>query len=102
MGCVVLSAAFSFKTLTQTLRLDKIDLSYGLYLWHMLIIMSLLGIGWSSSRRLWFAVYGGGLLLAAISWFAVERPAQKLKGLTRLTTLKNHASHAPSDLRQSS
>jgi len=79
MGCVVLSAAFSFKTLTAKLRLDDLDLSYGLYLWHMLVVMTLIGLGYTGSGWLWPVVFGGGLGLAALSWFGIEKRAEGWK-----------------------
>lgn len=79
MACCVLSAAFTAPTLTAALRLDRNDVSYGLYLWHMLGVTTLLGFGYSRSAWLWPAVYGAGLAMATLSWFAIERPALKLK-----------------------
>jgi peptidoglycan/LPS O-acetylase OafA/YrhL len=58
------------------------DISYGIYLWHMLVLLALMrGIpglgGW------YLAAYatGGTLLLAAMSWHLLEKPnLQKYKG----------------------
>ncbi len=79
MAAVVLSAAFSFPELTRHLRIDKNDFSYGLYLWHMLVVSTLIGFGIVGRWWLWPVVYGAGLGIAALSWFLIERPALKFK-----------------------
>jgi peptidoglycan/LPS O-acetylase OafA/YrhL len=57
----------------------KADLSYGMYLYHMPLIWTLVGLGLSESRWLWFVAFGGAAVIAALSWFLVEKPAQKFK-----------------------
>lgn len=79
MGCLVLSAAYTLPNLTKRLRLSKNDFSYGLYLWHMLVVSTLLGFGITGHWWLWPMVYGGGFALAALSWFCVERTFLRLK-----------------------
>lgn len=79
MAAVVLSAAHSFVYLTKRLGIDENDFSYGLYLWHMLVVSTLIAFGANSGWWLWPVVYAGGLSLAALSWFCVERPLLRLK-----------------------
>ena len=75
-GCVI-SFAYSFKSLN--FLTGKIDLSFGLYLYHMQIVFTLLFLGFSHSNYLWLIVYGGTLLIALLSWFLIEKPFLQLK-----------------------
>lgn len=77
----IFSVAFSFTGLTARMRIDKNDYSYGLYLYHMLVISTFLGAGVVAHWWLWPSVYVLGFSLAAASWFLVERPALRLKKL---------------------
>jgi len=76
---LVLSAAYSFKSASSLLRGN--DLSYSIYLYHMLLIYSLIGVGLTAQSWLWLVVYGGAGVIAAISWFLIERPVLRLKYL---------------------
>ena len=76
---LILSAAYSFKSASTVLRGN--DLSYSIYLYHMLIVYSLIGVGLTAQWWLWFVVYGCAALIAAISWFLIERPMLRLKYL---------------------
>jgi peptidoglycan/LPS O-acetylase OafA/YrhL len=54
------------------------DLSYGIYLWHMGVLLLLQG--WLADWNPWAfgaAVLGVTLLLSALGWFLVERPAMR-------------------------
>ncbi len=79
MGCATLSCAYTFPSLTQRLGIAKNDYSYGLYLWHMLVVATLIALGADGQWWLWFLVYAGGFALAALSWFCVERPLLRRK-----------------------
>jgi peptidoglycan/LPS O-acetylase OafA/YrhL len=64
-------------------------ISYGVYLWHFAVLLQLdrwgLGdVAADTSQLIWFpAGLAGGVLLASISWFAVERPFTSLKRLVK-------------------
>jgi peptidoglycan/LPS O-acetylase OafA/YrhL len=64
-------------------------ISYGVYLWHFAVLLQLQRWGFGdvaadTTQLIWFpAALGGGVLLASISWFAVERPLLSLKGLVK-------------------
>lgn len=57
--------------------------SYGLYLWHTGVLIQL--ERWEFSRQstvLWFAIgLAGGVALASLSWWLLERPVLRLKRL---------------------
>jgi len=70
---LVVSCAFTEPQLAQRLLRGR-DLSYGLYIYHMLVIAVLLALGAPAS---WMSVGGmllASLLLAWLSWSYVERP----------------------------
>lgn len=64
-------------------------ISYGIYLWHFAVLIQLQRWGFgkvaaSTTEWIWFpAALAGGVLLATISWYTVERPVTSLKGLVR-------------------
>lgn len=76
----VIALAYACKNAAKVLRGN--DVSYGLYLYHVPVILTfhLLGYrGWAA----YFAALALSLLLAAASWLAVERPALRLKQFGR-------------------
>jgi peptidoglycan/LPS O-acetylase OafA/YrhL len=64
-------------------------ISYGVYLWHFAVLIQLQqwGFGHVAARTgqwIWFpAALAGGVLLATLSWFLLEKPVLSLKGLVR-------------------
>ncbi len=55
-------------------------LSYGIYLWHMFVIVQLQGTAlWWSSWTNVLLVFTGAVLLAGASWIVIERPALRLR-----------------------
>lgn len=75
---VVLSAAFTAPHLAARL-LRGHDISYGLYLWHMVVINALVQAGLVGAWRFGALAAGSAVLLATLSWRLVERPALSLK-----------------------
>jgi peptidoglycan/LPS O-acetylase OafA/YrhL len=63
--------------------------SYAVYLYHFAVLLQLQRWGFADFAKgdrawLWFpAAMGGGVLLATLSYYLVERPALSLKGLVR-------------------
>jgi peptidoglycan/LPS O-acetylase OafA/YrhL len=80
----VLSAAYSFTNLTRTLRIERNDYSYGLYLYHMLIVSTLLAFGLTDRWWEWLVIPCASFAVAAASWFLVERPMLRLKDMAAL------------------
>jgi peptidoglycan/LPS O-acetylase OafA/YrhL len=77
MCCTVLSFAYSWKNLSKIL--NHVDLSCGVYLWHMPVITALVNLGLQKEIDLLMPVFLITFCLAAISWFLIEKPAMKLK-----------------------
>lgn len=73
----VLSFAFSWRHLGRFLH--GTDLSYGTYLYHMPVVLTLKFAGASATAWWWPVIIIVTLALAAASWFAIERPALRLK-----------------------
>lgn len=73
---LVLSAAYSFP---KPDLLRKQDLSYGIYLYHMLVIHTLLALGFVGQWWLCLITPVAVIALAALSWWLVEKPAMKLR-----------------------
>jgi peptidoglycan/LPS O-acetylase OafA/YrhL len=83
----VISFAFTWRNLASVLR--GTDLSYGIYLYHMQIILTLAAFGIQGQGYLWLVVLGGTIGLAALSWFLIERPALRLKSRTNNWLARN-------------
>ncbi|WP_064694839.1 nodulation protein NodX [Rhizobium aegyptiacum] len=73
---LVLSAAYS---VPRPSLLRGQDLSYGIYLYHMLVMHTLIGIGWVGHWWLWIVEPVGTVVIAALSWALIEKPAMKLR-----------------------
>ncbi len=58
------------------------DLSYGTYIWHVLILQLLVWQGWVGNWWQVFAVLAISLMVAQVSWRFVEKPALKLKRIS--------------------
>jgi peptidoglycan/LPS O-acetylase OafA/YrhL len=64
-------------------------ISYGVYLWHFAVLLQLQRWGFGdvaahTGQWIWFpAALAGGVLLASISWYVVEKPITSLKGLVK-------------------
>jgi peptidoglycan/LPS O-acetylase OafA/YrhL len=77
-GCIV-SFAYTLPNISSALRLSRNDLSYGVYLYHMPAVMTLMWLGYRGEPWLWPTVYALTFAAASLSWYAVERPALALK-----------------------
>lgn len=78
LGLTLISFAFSFKQLSQQLLHDQ-DISYGIYIYHMLVINVFIYYGWLGSIGYFLMACICTILLAVFSWFMVEKPALRLK-----------------------
>jgi len=77
MAGVVMSFAFTWRNAAAILRGN--DLSYGIYLYHRPIIVSLGLLGFAGMWIGWPLVLGATIALAGLSWFLLEQRALRLK-----------------------
>jgi peptidoglycan/LPS O-acetylase OafA/YrhL len=78
MSCTILSFAYSIKNISKILK--HTDLSYGIYLWHMPVIVTINNLGvLKENSFLLVVVFLLTSFFATISWFLIEKPAMKLK-----------------------
>jgi peptidoglycan/LPS O-acetylase OafA/YrhL len=75
--CTIISMAYTLRR-TATI-LAGVDLSYGIYLYHMPVVWTLLWLGLDHSGLLWLLVAIITFGFAAASWFYVERIALRYK-----------------------
>jgi peptidoglycan/LPS O-acetylase OafA/YrhL len=92
LAFAVISVAYTFSNASRVLQ--GWDLSYGIYLWHMFFIYTLLAVGVTTHWWLWAALLFCTIGTSALSWRCIERPASKLKH-ARLRKL--HVSRAVQD-----
>lgn len=81
LALVIVSLAYSIQSLN--FFPGKIDISYGMYLFHMQIIYSLMFAGYLQSTYLWPVVFLLSGSVGAGSWFLIEKPCLKWKKYLR-------------------
>ncbi|HXO65194.1 MAG TPA: acyltransferase [Steroidobacteraceae bacterium] len=96
LALIAFAAAFSRPGLSDWL-LRRNDISYGVYLYHMPVVNLLLVLGFGGTLTGFALAMGATLLLALLSWIAVEKPALRLKrhALYKHNVANISASHAP-------
>jgi peptidoglycan/LPS O-acetylase OafA/YrhL len=77
LGVMVVSIAYSFLPLSGVL--GNQDISYGVYLWHMPIIWTMIKFGYVGSWTCGACAYALTAVIAALSWVLVEKPALRGK-----------------------
>lgn len=93
LGLVVYSFAFSYLGLSQRV-LRSNDFSYGIYIYHMPVIYMSLHMEWKGVGGLVVTTFTVALL-AAFSWFLIERPTLKLKQDTHLPASESRVVGTP-------
>lgn len=88
LGLTVISCAYTLKGLVSILR--GLDLSYGVYLWHMLFVTLFLAYGVTGHWWLWLAVPACAGGAAYISRRCFELPALKLKNRSIRDVVKSN------------
>lgn len=78
LSLTVISFAFSWRSLSERLLRGN-DISYGVYLYHMPVVNVLVHFGWKGSQWHLAATFLATVVMAALSWRLVERPALSLK-----------------------
>lgn len=78
LGLTILSAAYSYKTLSNSL-LHGYDISYGVYIYHMLVVNALLSLGGFGSYYSLVLTIVITYSLATFSWVFIEKRSLQLK-----------------------
>jgi peptidoglycan/LPS O-acetylase OafA/YrhL len=78
MALFVVSFAYSHRGMSERLLRGN-DISYGVYVYHMLVVNAFVELGWTGHRAALGAAAGLTMLLALASWRFVERPSLRLK-----------------------
>lgn len=85
-----LSFAFSRRTLSERLLRGN-DISYGVYIYHMLIVNVFVHHGLTGQLRYLFGAAALAIVVAALSWRFVEAPALKRKAVRVPTAIPQAA-----------
>lgn len=78
LGILTLSFAFSFNNLSQK-TLKHNDISYGVYIYHMLVVNSFVSLALLEKTIYLTLVLAITIIMATISWVFIEKPALRLK-----------------------
>ncbi len=78
LGCLVIGAAHTQPWLSRKI-LRGHDISYGIYIYHMIAINIFVELGLIGSYSYFLAVLAITFLLATFSWMLIEKPALGLK-----------------------
>lgn len=78
LACFVVSFAYSRRTVSGHLLRGN-DISYGVYVYHMLVVNAFLQLGWTGQPQHLAGAVAVTLVFALASWHLVERPALRLK-----------------------
>lgn len=83
MGYVILSfltiaAALTKPTLSKKLLKDN-DISYGIYIYHMIVMNIFIELGFLNNFIILIIVIGVTIVLAYLSWILIEKPALRYK-----------------------
>jgi peptidoglycan/LPS O-acetylase OafA/YrhL len=78
LACLTISCAFTANALSERL-LRGYDISYGVYIYHMVIINSLIALGFFGQIQYFLLMLLLTTVMALLSWIFVERKALRLK-----------------------
>lgn len=82
----IFSFSFSYKTLSRRI-LKGNDYTYGIYIYHMLIINVFVYSNFVAQIQYFFYVIFGSIVLGMISWHVIEKPFLKMKKHSLFTDL---------------
>lgn len=77
LSILTISLAYTLPKLGKLLKGN--DISYGMYIYHMLVINSLVAIGYVGNIKYLFLAIALTTIFSCLSWFFVERKALSLK-----------------------
>jgi len=75
-GCLVAAAVTFPQARSPLLRPLRYlgEISYGIYLWHLPVLLTMVAVPWLTQERLLWRVLAGTLAIAAFSWHFFEKP----------------------------
>ncbi len=79
LSILIFSFAYSFTTLSEKI-LNRNDISYGIYIYHMPIVNILIYCGYTAKIAFMIIAILISILLAVLSWIFIEKNSLKLKG----------------------
>ena len=89
LGFATISAAYSAKSLSGKL-LRGTDISYGIYIYHLLVINVFVETGWLNSLRDVPLVIGISVMVAMLSWHLIEKTALSFKSISPRSLLTKY------------
>jgi peptidoglycan/LPS O-acetylase OafA/YrhL len=93
---VVTGLIFSFAfTKPKPNLLRGFDISYGVYLYHMLVIYFMIDYGLIGRLRFWPIVFGGAIIAGTLSWCLVEHPFINLRQMFIARSKRRNTSNQP-------
>jgi peptidoglycan/LPS O-acetylase OafA/YrhL len=81
LALATIAGAFSFRSISQKLLRGR-DISYGIYIYHSLVINVMVQLGILTSMLSVVTVYIVSIFLALLSWRFVEKPALACKSIS--------------------
>lgn len=78
LALATIAGAFSFRWVSERL-LRGTDISYGIYIYHSVVINVMVQLGLMTSMLSVATVYAVSIVLALLSWYCVEKPALACK-----------------------
>ncbi len=85
LAVAVVSLAYTLPSLSSRLLRGN-DISYGVYIYHGLVLNILVSLSWTGSAISLLATVGGATLAAWLSWILIEKPSLRLKRQSLRTT----------------
>jgi len=81
LGLATISAAYSMRHLSGKI-LRGTDISYGLYIYHFIVINAFIEKSWLGSFSAIPLIFLTSVVLALLSWYLIEKPALSCKSLS--------------------
>jgi peptidoglycan/LPS O-acetylase OafA/YrhL len=81
LAFATIACAYSLRPLSQKL-LRGTDISYGVYIYHSVVINVVVQLGLMTSMRSVAAVYAVSVVAALLSWHCIEKPALACKSIS--------------------
>lgn len=87
LALFVISFAYSYTERISSLT-GGVDISYGIYIYHMVVINFLVHVDFFSSDLNFIVMFIVTIILSLLSWFIIEKPALRLKHRLKFNYIK--------------